>query len=181
MSGLTEPARCVTSTGASGTANFDPTVDAYRDPRRLRAIAHPLRLRILDVMALCGPLTATEVAALVGHSPANCSWHLRQLARYGFITEAGDGSGRRRPWRMAGEACRSGSDPKRSDPGFLTRSKGWCTAAELAEFEAGVAELVRRYLDRPVDAAGPPPGAQPVRFIAWMVSGTVPVDRSGGP
>lgn len=61
-------------------------------------MAHPLRLRILDVIGLRGPITATEVATEVAESPANCSWHLRQLARYGYITEAGGGHGRQRPW-----------------------------------------------------------------------------------
>jgi hypothetical protein len=36
----------------------------------------------------------------VGESPSSCSWHLRQLARFGFVEEAGAAAGRRRPWRM---------------------------------------------------------------------------------
>jgi DNA-binding transcriptional ArsR family regulator len=78
------------------------------DVDTLRALAHPLRLRILDAVALYGPLTATEVAERVGESPANCSWHLRQLARYGFVTEAGGGTGRQRPWRLVTEGHRWG-------------------------------------------------------------------------
>jgi DNA-binding transcriptional ArsR family regulator len=78
------------------------------DPRALMAIAHPLRLRILEALALHGPLTATDVAHHVGESPANCSWHLRQLNKYGFIAEAGGGSGRQRPWRMVVDAHRWG-------------------------------------------------------------------------
>lgn len=74
----------------------------------LRALAHPLRLRILDAVGLHGPLTATEVAERVGESPANCSWHLRQLARYGFVTEAGGGTGRQRPWRLVTDGHRWG-------------------------------------------------------------------------
>ncbi|MEU3454374.1 helix-turn-helix domain-containing protein [Micromonospora sp. NPDC006766] len=70
------------------------------DVATLRAFAHPLRLRILNAVGLYGPLTATEVAERVGESPANCSWHLRQLAKYGFVTEAGGGTGRQRPWRL---------------------------------------------------------------------------------
>jgi DNA-binding transcriptional ArsR family regulator len=70
-----------------------------RDPRALRAIAHRVRIRLLEELAL-GPATATELAERVGESPANCSWHLRQLARYGFVEEAGGGPGRRRPWKL---------------------------------------------------------------------------------
>jgi DNA-binding transcriptional ArsR family regulator len=70
------------------------------DPHALRALAHPLRLRLLEELAIAGPLTATELAEKVGESPANCSWHLRQLAKFGYIEEAPGGTGRQRPWRM---------------------------------------------------------------------------------
>lgn len=86
-----------------------PEVRQIRDPRALRAIAHPLRLRLLEELAQ-GPATATELAERVAESPANCSWHLRQLARYGYVEEAGAGPGRRRPWRIVAEVRRLGSD-----------------------------------------------------------------------
>lgn len=70
-----------------------------RDPRKLRAFSHPARLRLIEELFLSGPATATELAERVGESPANCSWHLRQLARYGYVEEAGGGTGRQRPWR----------------------------------------------------------------------------------
>lgn len=79
------------------------------DVETLRAFAHPLRLRILEAVGLHGPLTATQVAEHVGESPANCSWHLRQLARYGFVAEAGGGSGRQRPWRIVTDGHRWGN------------------------------------------------------------------------
>jgi DNA-binding transcriptional ArsR family regulator len=69
------------------------------DPRELRALAHPLRIRILEQLFLAGPLTATEMAERVGESPANCSWHLRQLAKHRYVEEAPGGTGRQRPWR----------------------------------------------------------------------------------
>ncbi|WP_155374407.1 winged helix-turn-helix domain-containing protein [Catellatospora vulcania] len=69
------------------------------DPRMLRAMAHPVRLRLLNELALHGPATATALAERVGESAANCSWHLRQLAKFGFIEEAEGGVGRNRPWR----------------------------------------------------------------------------------
>ena len=70
------------------------------DPRALRALTHPTRLALIEALGLHGPLTATEAAEHVGESPSSCSFHLRQLARYGFVEEAGGGTGRRRPWRM---------------------------------------------------------------------------------
>jgi len=66
----------------------------------MRAMAHPLRWQILDVLrSSADPMTATQVSEEVGESPANCSFHLRTLAKYGFIEEAGGGKGRSRPWR----------------------------------------------------------------------------------
>ena len=69
------------------------------DPRTMRALAHPVRLALLEALTHHGALTATEAAEHVGESPSNCSVHLRQLAKYGFVEEAEGGAGRRRPWR----------------------------------------------------------------------------------
>jgi DNA-binding transcriptional ArsR family regulator len=69
------------------------------DPLTMRALAHPVRLSILEALTHHGALTATEAAEHVGESPSNCSFHLRQLAKYGFVEEAEGGTGRRRPWR----------------------------------------------------------------------------------
>ena len=49
---------------------------------------------------LSGAMTATEVGERIGESPTTCSFHLRQLAKYGFVEEAGGGKGRARPWRV---------------------------------------------------------------------------------
>lgn len=69
------------------------------DPRALRALAHPLRLSLLGALRTEGPLTATRAGELLGQSSASCSFHLRQLAKYGLVEEAGGGRGRERPWR----------------------------------------------------------------------------------
>ncbi|HEU0194510.1 MAG TPA: helix-turn-helix domain-containing protein [Gaiellales bacterium] len=70
------------------------------DPRSLRAMAHPTRLDLLELLAREGALTATAAGAALGLSAANCSYHLRQLAKYGFVEEVpGGGPGRNRPWR----------------------------------------------------------------------------------
>lgn len=69
------------------------------DPRALRAYAHPTRMALVGLLRQEGPLTATRAAALIGESVASCSFHLRQLARYGLAEEAGGGRGREKPWR----------------------------------------------------------------------------------
>jgi DNA-binding transcriptional regulator GbsR (MarR family) len=73
-----------------------------RDPRELNALAHPVRMGIIEHLSISGPLTATELAERLGESPANCSWHLRKLAEHGFVEEAEGGTGRKRPWQVPG-------------------------------------------------------------------------------
>jgi DNA-binding transcriptional ArsR family regulator len=80
------------------------------DPTMLRAMAHPLRLKLLNDLVINGPSTATELAERHQESPANCSWHLRQLAKFGLIEEAADlpTKGRNRPWRWVPMGSRWG-------------------------------------------------------------------------
>ena len=77
---------------------------SFTDPPRLtstealRALGHPTRLRILARLQLHGDSTATECAEEVGESASSCSYHLRTLARHGFVEEVPSGDGRERLW-----------------------------------------------------------------------------------
>lgn len=87
------------------------------DPRALRAVAHPVRLALIGALRRQGPLTATQAGALIGESATTCSFHLRQLAKYGLVEEAGGGRGRERPWRATAWFTSwpgSASDPKQA-------------------------------------------------------------------
>jgi DNA-binding transcriptional ArsR family regulator len=75
-----------------------PTIE-LTDPRALRAVAHPIRLALVGLLRREGPLTATRAGELLDESAASCSFHLRQLAKYGLVEEAGGGRGRERPWQ----------------------------------------------------------------------------------
>jgi DNA-binding transcriptional ArsR family regulator len=77
-----------------------PSYRRLRDPRELAALAHPVRIGIMELLAVAGPLTATELADRLDETPANCSWHLRKLAEHHFVEEAGGGIGRQRPWQV---------------------------------------------------------------------------------
>ena len=100
----------------------------------MRAVAHPTRLSLLAALRREGPLTATRAADLLGESSASMSFHLRQLAKYGFVEPAEGGRGRERPWRATSRGISWRNAP--ADP-------------ELAEAtETLTALVVRRYFDR---------------------------------
>lgn len=65
----------------------------------LRAYAHPVRMKLILALRTRGPLTATQAGRLLGESSGTCSFHLRQLAKYGLVEETGEGTGREKPWR----------------------------------------------------------------------------------
>jgi DNA-binding transcriptional ArsR family regulator len=67
----------------------------------MRALAHPVRLAILELLHEHGTGTATECAAEVGESPQACSYHLRSLARWGLIAKAPSEDGRETRWQLA--------------------------------------------------------------------------------
>jgi DNA-binding MarR family transcriptional regulator len=70
------------------------------DPIALRALAHPLRLQLLDALAVRGRATASQLADDLGETSGATSYHLRQLARHGFIEELpGVGTTRERWWQ----------------------------------------------------------------------------------
>jgi len=69
------------------------------DAGALRALAHPLRVQMYDILSQYGPQTASSLAQLTGESSGSTSYHLRALAKHDLIREvAGRGSGRERWW-----------------------------------------------------------------------------------
>lgn len=87
------------------------------DAESLRALAHPLRLELLELLVVEGAHTASQAAARLDQTPANCSWHLRKLAEHGFVREVEGRSrpaGRSRPWRAVTEGLTWG-DPEDDD------------------------------------------------------------------
>ena len=69
------------------------------DAGALRALAHPLRVRLFDLLSQYGAQTASGLAALTGESTGATSYHLRTLARHDLIREVeGRGTARERWW-----------------------------------------------------------------------------------
>jgi DNA-binding transcriptional ArsR family regulator len=105
-----------------------------RDPSALRALAHPVRIRLLGLLRREGAMTASEAGRRLGESSGSTSYHLRQLARFDLVEEAGPRSGRERPWRATA---------------LFT---SWPDVPDTPELEAASQEFSRflagRYVDR---------------------------------
>jgi len=71
------------------------------EPQALRALAHPLRGKLLALLRLEGPSTASLLGRRIEQSSGSTSYHLRELARYGFVEEVERGTGRERWWQAA--------------------------------------------------------------------------------
>jgi DNA-binding transcriptional ArsR family regulator len=112
------------------------------DAAVMRALAHPVRLELLEHLSnVPGGATATECAAVVGLSPSATSYHLRALAKVGMIHEApGRGDARERVWRATHDKYEISNEPGASDEDV---------AAEMALVETVLArqnDRVRRFL-----------------------------------
>jgi DNA-binding transcriptional ArsR family regulator len=114
-----------------------------RDPQAIRALAHPVRMALIELLVHTGTLTATQASEALGESPANCAFHLRTLAKYGFVEEAGGGKGRERPWRRTHQTLHfETSAPDNAEYAAATRAfedmwLGWLLQRAQAAFAAG--------------------------------------------
>jgi DNA-binding transcriptional ArsR family regulator len=71
------------------------------DPQALRALAHPVRLALLDRLQRYGPATATQLSPHVGATPSVVSWHLRHLAQFGLVKDWHGATSKRERWWQA--------------------------------------------------------------------------------
>jgi hypothetical protein len=85
---------------------------AAPDPRALRALAHPLRWQLIDLIGSETTVTATRCAEVLGESVASCSYHLGILGKYGYIELVPGQAGKEKPWRLT-------SQEQNLDPGDL--------------------------------------------------------------
>ncbi len=111
------------------------------DVAALKALAHPLRTRILDQLSVYGPLTATGLAERLGESSGATSYHLRQLEKHRFVREVvGRGTARERWWERVpgGLALEYGELPRDASTRAASRivEREWERARSvlLAEF-----------------------------------------------
>ena len=78
---------------------------SVHDPRVLRAVAHPVRTRILSELSASGPSRAADLARDLDIPANQASFHLRQLAKYGLVVEAPEEARDRRDrvWKVASD------------------------------------------------------------------------------
>ena len=86
------------------------------DPRALRALAHPLRLALLDRLMSFGEQTAAQCATALESTTSNCSYHLRALERVGLVEPTRSTDGRERPWRATATGLEFGPPAAASSP-----------------------------------------------------------------
>jgi predicted ArsR family transcriptional regulator len=112
-------------------------------------------MRLVALLRTEGPLTATRAGELLGESSGTCSFHLRQLAKYGLVEEAGGGTGREKPWRAT------------------TTSTAWDPATDQPELAAATglvnSVLAERYFEQLMRWLEASPG-QPAQWrqAAWF-------------
>ncbi|WP_327085628.1 helix-turn-helix domain-containing protein [Nonomuraea sp. NBC_01738] len=111
------------------------------DAGALKSFAHPLRLRMYELLDLHGPQTATQLAAKVGQNTGATSYHLRELAGHGLIEVAeGMGKGKEKYWRIVPGGFTYGATSKEGDPetaaalDFLLRDLVRFRGAELTRW-----------------------------------------------
>jgi DNA-binding transcriptional ArsR family regulator len=88
----------------------NPARRVITDPLALRALAHPLRLKIWGLVGREGRLTAADAARQLGISQALASHHLRQLAKYGYVERGSAGDNRERPWQVTATSSKFQGD-----------------------------------------------------------------------
>jgi DNA-binding transcriptional ArsR family regulator len=85
-----------------------PDVLTLEQPEQLKALGHPLRLRILEMLGgeADEALTNRELAQRLGVDPGHLHFHVRMLLRAGLIERADGGKGREKPYRSKARTVR---------------------------------------------------------------------------
>ncbi|MFF2010092.1 ArsR/SmtB family transcription factor [Streptomyces sp. NPDC058195] len=118
-------------------------LDPERDAAALKALTHPLRIRLLGMLRQDGPATASELAVRTGESSASTSYHLRVLAKHAFVAEAEHRDGRERRWQAVHAVTSWSNKAMRSAPG----GHAWSGVSSRVQIEHLETSLARHEAD----------------------------------
>jgi DNA-binding transcriptional ArsR family regulator len=92
---------------ASPEANSIPDVLTIDRPEQLKALGHPLRLRVLEALGETDEaLSNRELAQRLGVDPGHLHFHVRMLLRAGLIKQVRTDKGREKPYRAAAKTLK---------------------------------------------------------------------------
>jgi DNA-binding transcriptional ArsR family regulator len=111
------------------------------DAAQLRALAHPLRLQLLEILSAEGPATASLLARRLGESSGATSYHLRALHRAGMVEEAEQRNARERWWQR--------SPDRRAIPNSVPED---ASATERVELQAAHSQIESIFVERDENA-----------------------------
>lgn len=130
-------------------------------PQALKALTHPVRLRMLGLLRLEGPATATQLATRLGLNSGATSYHLRQLAQHGFVVDDEErGNARERWWKAAHRSTTTANttpDPEARET--------------LEAYLQSVAVVMTEQLQRAIEELPlvPEPWAEASTFSDWVI------------
>lgn len=105
-------------------------------PEQLKALGHPLRLRVLELLGEGdAALTNRELAQRLAVDPGHLHFHVRMLLKAGLIDRSGGGNGREKPYRAVARVIRVAPELLSSGPATDIR------AAMLEQVQAGWAKF----------------------------------------
>ncbi|BEL05196.1 helix-turn-helix domain-containing protein [Actinoplanes sichuanensis] len=132
------------------------------DPQALRALAHPVRLAILNRLQRHGPATATQLSAHVGATPSVVSWHARHLASFGLLVDWDGAPGKRERWWQAAAKGFRFTVPEDAEGQDAARMLQSVMFARAAEYPQQWLMDVEPHLDEPWRRLG---GLADTRFV----------------
>ncbi len=136
------------------------------DSGALKALAHPLRVQIYDLLSQFGPQTASSLAERLGESSGATSYHLRALAKHQLIREVeGRGTARERWWERPRGAV------------SMTNPETVKTPAGRAVTEVVVSEFYRRRHDQLQDYLRKALRGNPDDWEAMLTTSTIALTK----
>ncbi|MGB2952643.1 MAG: helix-turn-helix domain-containing protein [Gaiellaceae bacterium] len=134
-------------------------------PEQLKALGHPLRLRVLETLGAgeAEALTNRELAQRLGVDPGHLHFHVRMLLRAGLIELSDGGKGREKPYRAVARTVRVAPEL------IATGSASDLRAAMLEEVQRGWEKFSREGQFRTAQVTARIPAERALELITDLV------------